>query len=67
MTVILSYENDYRHNNFYLSGISLFGHRNINPTTLLNVYLIPGLEAPFSMPAACFRKYETGGVVVSNE
>jgi hypothetical protein len=27
---------------------------------------IPGLEAPFSMPAACFKKYETGGIVVSN-
>ena len=27
---------------------------------------LPGFEEPLSIPAACFRKYETGGVVVSN-
>ena len=28
---------------------------------------LPGFLAPFSIPAADFKKYEAGGVVVSNE
>ncbi len=28
---------------------------------------VPGLDAPFSIPAAAFRKYELGGEVVTKE